>query len=101
MQTSCSCPPDQYADASDRATATNGFFDRDIANHIERFGIMAHVWASYESRYKSDDAKPFSRGIKPMDLPNSGNRWYIVQVYWDRERPDNLIPKAYLQAGGS
>jgi heme-degrading monooxygenase HmoA len=37
-----------------------------------------------------------ARGIKSFELLNSANRWYIVQVYWDSERPDNPIPDRHL-----
>ena len=43
-----------------------------------------------------DDPKPMVRGLKSFELLNSGNRWYIVEVYYDRERPDNPIPNRYL-----
>lgn len=37
-----------------------------------------------------------ARGIKSFELLNSANRWYIVQMYWDSERPGNPIPDRYL-----
>ncbi|MBV8216744.1 MAG: hypothetical protein JOZ08_26290 [Verrucomicrobia bacterium] len=88
--------PDEYAALSDSQTVSKGFFDRNLANEIERFGVMAHVYSAYESRFNRDDAKPVARGIKSFELLNSGNRWYIVQMYWDSERPDNPIPDRYL-----
>jgi heme-degrading monooxygenase HmoA len=57
---------------------------------------MAHVYSTYESRSHPEDAKPMARGIKSFELLNSANRWYIVQVYWDSERPDNPIPDRHL-----
>jgi hypothetical protein len=87
---------DEYADRSDAATASGGFFDRNIANHVQRFGVMAQVYSTYESRSHLDDKKPMARGIKSFELLNSANRWYIVQIYWDSERPDNPIPDRYL-----
>lgn len=89
--------PDQYADLSDAATRKSGFFDKNIANHIQTFGVMAHVYATYESRASPEDKTPMARGIKSIDLLKSGGRWYILQVYWDTERPDNPIPKRYLR----
>jgi hypothetical protein len=89
-------PPDEYANISDAHTATAGFFDRNSANQVEKFGVMAHVYSTYESRSRPEDATPMARGIKSFELMNSANRWYIVQVYWDSERPDNLIPDRYL-----
>jgi len=72
--------PEEYAAISDSQTASKGFFDRNIANQIERFGVMAHVYSTYESRFEQDSAKPVARGIKSFELLNSDNRWYIVQV---------------------
>ena len=88
--------PEEYATLSDASTGTEGFFDTNLANQIERFGAMAHVYSTYESRSNLDDPKPMARGIKSFELLNSGDRWYIVQVYYDRERPDNPIPNRYL-----
>ena len=88
--------PDEYATRSDAATAVDGFFDRNIANRIQRFGVMAQTYSTYESRSHLDDKKPMARGIKSFELLNSANRWYIVQIYWDSERPGNLIPERYL-----
>jgi hypothetical protein len=87
---------EEYAAISDSQTVSRGFFDRNLANQIERFGVMAHVYSTYESRFDRDATKPVARGIKSFELLNSDNRWYIVQVYWDSERPDNPIPEAYL-----
>ncbi|HEY6490597.1 MAG: hypothetical protein WCC26_13990 [Terracidiphilus sp.] len=88
--------PDGYAAISDAHTATAGFFDRNPANQIERFGVMAHVHSMFESRSHVDDPEPMARGIKSFELLNNRNRWYIVEVYWGLESPDNLIPKQYL-----
>ena len=88
--------PDQYADGSDSETATTGFFDRMLALQVQQFGVMAHVYTSYESREKPEDPKPFVRGMKSLELLNSNGRWFLVQVSWDRERPGNPIPDRYL-----
>ena len=88
--------PDEYANLSDAHTVTAGFFDRNHANQVEKFGVMAHVYSMYESRSHPEDTKPMARGIKSLELLNSANRWYIIQVYWDSERPDNPIPDRYL-----
>lgn len=91
--------PDEYADSSDSQTVKSGFFDRNPANQMEQFGLMAHVYSTYESRSDPNDAKPMARGIKSFELLNSNHRWYIVQVYWDSERPDNLIPEKWMHDG--
>jgi hypothetical protein len=88
--------PDQYADSSDSQTVSKGFFDHVLAMQVQHFGVMAHVYTSYESRERLSDPKPFVRGVKSIELLNSAGRWYIVQVSWDRERPGNIIPPRYL-----
>ncbi|WP_428377433.1 hypothetical protein [Lichenicoccus sp.] len=88
--------PDFYADLAGRGLKTTGFFDRVIANHVERFGIMAHVYSSYGSRERPDDPEPFRRGVKSLELLQSGGRWYIVEVFYDFERPGTPIPPEYL-----
>lgn len=61
--------PDEYADRSDAATARTGFYDRDIANRIEGFGVMTHVYAAYESR---SPLMRRSRSAKRIDLETGG-----------------------------
>jgi hypothetical protein len=75
----------------------NGFFEREIARRTEQFGHIAHVWSTYESRHKTDDPRPFMRGINSIQLMHDGARWWIVTIYWQHEGPDNPIPKKYLE----
>lgn len=93
--------PDEYADRFNQAMKKSsrgdgGFFDHVIANTVEKFGIMAHVYCAYASREHPDDPHPFRRGIKSFDLLQSGGRWYVVEVFYDFERPGTPIPAEYL-----
>lgn len=88
--------PEEYAAISDAHTVTSGFFDSNPANQVEKFGAMAHVYSTFESRSHLEDPKPMARGIKSFELLNSANRWYILEVYWDWERPDSPIPDRNL-----
>ncbi|WP_089408400.1 hypothetical protein [Granulicella rosea] len=92
--------PEEYAAGSNAATAQKGFFDRSPANQIEQFGVMAHVYSTYESRNREDEPKPIARGIKSFELLHSAGRWYIVQIYWDWESPENPLPEKYLHNNG-
>ena len=73
----------------------NGFFEREAHRTEERFGSVAHVFSTYESRHAAADAKPFQRGINSFQLLNDGHRWWVVTIYWQGERPDLPIPKQY------
>ena len=74
----------------------NGFFETEIARQVEQYGGVVHAFSTYESRRKADDEKPFVRGINSIQLFNDGQRWWVVTVFWEAERPDNPIPAKYL-----
>ena len=88
---------DSYIKASGTYLETHGFFEREVSRVVEQFGQIAHVFSTYESRHKAEDAKPFMRGINSIQLMNDGKRWWIVSVYWEGERPDNPLPAKYLK----
>ena len=72
------------------------FHEVQIASKVERFGCVAHVWSTYDSRRAPDDAEPFARGINSIQLYHDGARWWVVTVFWDSERANNPIPPHYL-----
>ena len=76
--------------------ADHGFFETEIARRTEQFGHIAHVWSTYESRYSADDPKPFMRGINSFQLFYDGNRWWIVNIFWQQESVEDPIPEKYL-----
>jgi hypothetical protein len=75
----------------------NGFYEKEIARRVERFGDIAHIWSTYESRHNENDPEPFMRGINSIQLFNDGERWWIVTIYWQHESVGTPIPKQYLQ----
>lgn len=74
----------------------NGFYEKEIAQRVDQFGRIAHVWSTYESRRHPSDREPFMRGINSIQLFNDGNRWWIVSIYWQQESPEHPIPPEYL-----
>lgn len=87
---------DDYVERSSKSLEENGFFEKEVSRRTESFGSIAHVFSTYESRHKADDAKPFARGINSIQLLNDGKRWWIVTVFWQAEGPDNPLPDKYL-----
>ena len=75
-----------------------GFFETEIARRTEAYGQIAHVFSTYESRHKSDDAKPFARGINSFQLMNDGQRWWVVTIFWQGETEKAPLPDKYLKA---
>ena len=86
-----------YIDRVEPIFAKTGFYEKEIARRIEQFGQIAHVWSTYESRYDSNDAAPFMRGINSIQLFNDGSRWWILSIYWQHESPQHAIPEKYFQ----
>lgn len=78
-----------------------GFFETEIARQVEQYGGVVHAFSTYESRHKADDPTPFVRGINSIQLFNDGQRWWVVTILWEGERPANPIPPKYLKSGGN
>jgi len=90
--------PDEYVQRSSPRLEKDGFFEREISRRLEKFGSIAHIFSTYESRHKADDVKPFARGINSIQLMNDGKRWWIVTVFWQAEDEKNPLPAEYLRS---
>jgi hypothetical protein len=75
--------------------ARQGFYEKQIAVRVEQFGNIAHAFSTYESRYAAADPQPFTRGINSIQLLKDANRWWVVSIFWDAERPTNPLPAKY------
>jgi hypothetical protein len=87
---------DGYIERNGSRLTSDGFFERFIHNEIEEFGNIVQVWSTYESRHSPDDAKPFARGINSFQLLKDGDRYWVVNIFWDSESPTKPIPAKYL-----
>jgi hypothetical protein len=83
-----------FVDRSD-AMAALGFDEHEIHRETKRFGNIAHVFSTYESR-KTAGGPVTARGVNSLELFWDGTRWWIASAIWDEERPDNPIPKELL-----
>jgi hypothetical protein len=73
-----------------------GFTEREISRHSDCWGNICQVFSTYEGRHLPGDAKPFVRGINSIHLVKDGNRWWIVNVFWDQESPEKPLAAPYL-----
>ncbi len=87
--------PDEYSTRSQAFFDREGFFERSIANRIEQWDRIAHVWSTYESRHAKEDVTPFARGINSIQLFNDGKRWWVMTVFWQAEDKDHPLPEKY------
>ncbi len=84
----------EFADGSKRIEE-RGFYEKEIHRVTERFGPIAHVWSTYESR-QNENGPVIARGINSIELFWDGKRWWIANAIWTDETKDNPIPKEYL-----
>jgi hypothetical protein len=75
-----------------------GFYEKEVARRTEQFGNIAQVWSTYESRHDPKDPEPFMRGINSIQLFYDGDRWWIVNIYWQQESAEHPIPVEYLSS---
>jgi hypothetical protein len=83
---------EDYVNGAGKYFLTNGFFESAIVNKVQRFGNIAQVFSSYQSRHAAADVKPFTRGINSMQLFYDGKRWWVLSILWDEESPSNPLP---------
>ena len=83
----------QFVDASDKGLQ-GGFYEKEVHRETQRFGNIAHVFSTYESRIKAD-GPIIARGINSIQAFWDGKRWWITNAIWDEERPDNPLPPEF------
>src|SRR5262249_33695587 len=88
---------EEYIQRSGPFFEKNVLFEREISRRTERFGNIAHLFSTYESRHAKEDEKPFARGINSIQMMNDGKRWWIVTVFWQAEDDKNPLPAEYLK----
>ncbi len=84
----------QYVDDAD-AFLRKGFWEKEIHRETARFGDIAHVFTTYESR-STPDGPVTERGVNSLELFWDGGRWWVASVQWDRESADHPIPAHLL-----
>jgi hypothetical protein len=87
---------DEYIRQMEPWLLQNGFFETEIHRAEERFGNIAHVMSTYESRRNADDPKPFMRGINSYQLLFDENRWWVINAMWQHESDEFPIPSRFL-----
>ena len=86
--------PKQYQERADSFLVAEGFTEQELKRSTERYGAIAHAFSSYQS-FRRGETTPFARGINSIQLFWDGQRWWIMSIFWDSERPNNPLPAAY------
>ncbi len=73
----------------------SGFFEKEIHRLTRRYGPIAHVWSTYESR-RTENGTVIQRGINSIEFFWDGKRWWIAGAIWTDETKTSPIPKEFL-----
>jgi hypothetical protein len=73
-----------------------GFQEEAVANHIEHYGDIAHVFSVYQKHFWGSD-QILGRGINTFQLVHHEGRWWIAGIAWDEETSGIAIPERYLR----
>jgi hypothetical protein len=90
--------PEEYAARATPFFEKEGFFEKESARRMERYGNIVQAFSTYESRHDAA-GEPFARGINSFQLFFDGTRWWVVTIFWQAETADTPIPKEFLPAG--
>jgi hypothetical protein len=88
--------PQEYINTSGKWLIENGFFEKEIARSVHKFGNIAQVFTTYEAYKSESDTQPFMRGINSVQMLYDNNRWWIINIYWQQASKKHPIPKEYL-----
>jgi hypothetical protein len=85
---------EDYIARSGPTLVEKGFVERQVARRVDRFGHLAQVFSTYETRL---DGEPglLGRGINAIHLLWDETRWWVVTIMWDAETPTRPIPAEY------
>ncbi len=86
---------DEFEEQAGRLLLEDDFHEVEVARRVERFGCIAHVFSTYESR-RTPDGEPFVRGVNSIQLVHDGARWWVLTVMWDTERELQPLPAELL-----
>jgi hypothetical protein len=87
---------EEYITAAGPGLMANGFFEREIGRATTSYGNVWHIMSAYDSR-NTLESPPFARGVNSIQLFKGADRWYVVTIFWDSERPGNPIPAELLR----
>jgi hypothetical protein len=87
---------EEYIAAAGPGLIANGFFEREIGRTTSSYGNVWHIMSAYDSR-NTLESPPFARGVNSIQLFKGPDRWYVVTIFWDSERPGNPIPAELLK----
>ncbi|MEQ8850557.1 MAG: nuclear transport factor 2 family protein [Phycisphaerales bacterium] len=91
-----SMTPDEYVERAGPMFERQPFFETGVANEVEMYGTLAHVWSTYDAHHTEDGAgEPFMQGINSIQLVKTDGGWKVLSLAWVDTRSAGEIPERY------
>ncbi|GJM20019.1 MAG: hypothetical protein DHS20C14_22320 [Phycisphaeraceae bacterium] len=96
-----SMTPDRYVEQAGGWFERRAFYERGIANEIEVYGSLAHVWSTYQAFDTPDAAgPPVIEGINSIQLVKTDGGWKVLSLAWVDVNRAGEIPERYRPDDG-
>jgi hypothetical protein len=82
---------EDYIERAGTQLEASGFFENELGRRTDRYGSVVHLMSAYES-LRTADGEPFARGVNSFQLFWDGSRWWVMNIFWEQETPQNPIP---------
>ena len=87
---------EDYITKNGASLEKNGFFEIEIGRKTEQFGLVTHIFSTYQTKFQAD-GKVMMRGINSIQIIFDGSRYWIENILWNNETSEFPIPAKYLE----
>jgi len=79
--------------------AYTSFYEFELSRRVDRFGDVAQVWSTYETRRSRAARDALGRGVNSIQLVREQGTWKVLGLLWDETLSEALatIPAAALE----
>lgn len=67
------------------AGAYTSFYELEVSRTVQRFGDIAQIWSTYETRRNKTAREPLGRGINSIQLIRERGSWRVLGLLWDEQ----------------
>ncbi|MDB5232270.1 MAG: peptidase domain protein [Chitinophagaceae bacterium] len=87
---------EEYIQLNSSFMERTAFYEEEIGRKLYQYGNIAMAQSAYQFRF-SENGKVEQRGINHISMTRDKGRWYISNITWQDESPENLIPQDLLK----
>ncbi|WP_242921616.1 hypothetical protein [Pontibacter liquoris] len=88
---------EKFAERNGPAYKELGFYENQLALRVERFGLLATAFQTYETRTGTKNGKVEDRGVNTYQLVYDQGRWWIASLLFTPETTKYPLPGKYLK----